>query len=139
MAAPVISNFSGEIICAATQKLFSSDALYGEASATLLASRLATLSGFNNFMLEGDALLVILAVNQPHLFATWLFAPIVSDLRHELSSFQSWNALKVSRYANFRAHVLAKWAATHLVFGSIPLGSPILSSIRIKNEKDPPL
>jgi hypothetical protein len=84
--------------------------------------------------------LVILAVNKPHLFATWQFSPIVSDLRLELSSFQSWNALKVSnRCANFRVHALAKLATTHLEFGSIPLGSPILSSIRIKNGNDPPL
>jgi hypothetical protein len=89
-------------------------------------------------MLEGDALLVILAVNQPHLFATWQFAPIVSNLRLKLFSFQSWNVLKVSRCTNFCAHVLEKWAATHLVFGNIPLGSHILSSIMIKNGKDPP-
>jgi hypothetical protein len=139
VAAAVFSDHLGEIIYARTQKLFSSDVLLGEASAALLASRLAASSGFSNFTLEGDALLVILAVNKPHLFATLQFAPIVSDLRLELSSFQSWNALKVSRCANFRAHELAKWAATHLVFGSIPLGSPILSSIWIKNGKDPPL
>lgn len=41
-----------------------------KASAPLLASRFAASSGFSNFMFEGDALLVILAVNQPHLFAT---------------------------------------------------------------------
>ena len=140
MAAAVISNSSsGEIICAATQKLFSSDALSREVSAALLASRLATLSDFNNLILEGDALLVILTVNQPQLFATWQFAPIISYLRLELSSFQSCNALKVSRCANFRAHVLAKWIATHFMFGSIPLGSLIFSSLRIKNGKDPPL
>jgi hypothetical protein len=88
-------------------------------------------------MLEGDALLVILAVNQPHLFATWQFAPIISDLRLELSTFQNWNALKFYRCANFRVYVLAKWAVIYLVFGSIPSGSPILSSIMIKNGKYP--
>jgi hypothetical protein len=46
--------------------------------------------------------------------------------------------LKVSRCANFRAHALAKWAASNRIFGSILTGSPIFSSIRIKNEKDPP-
>jgi hypothetical protein len=35
--------------------------------------------------------------------------------------------------------VLAKWAASNQVFGSIPIGSPILSSIRIRSGKDPPL
>ena len=139
VTAAVISDSSEEIICAATEKLFSSYALSRKASTALLGFRLATSSGFNNLMLEEDALLVILAMNKLHIFAIWQFAPIVLDLRLELSSFQSWNALKVSRHANFCAHVLAKWAATHLVFDSIPLRSPILSSIRIKNEKYPPL
>ena len=139
VAAAVLSDHTGEIIYACTQKLLSTDVLSGEASAALLASRLTASLGFSFFTLEGDALLVILTVNKPHLFASWQFAFIVSDLRLELSSFQSWNASKVSRCANFRAHELAKWAATHLVFGSIPLGSPILSSIRIKNGKYPPL
>jgi hypothetical protein len=29
-------------------------------------------------------------------------------------------AEKVSKSANYRAHCLAKWAVSHLVFGSIP-------------------
>jgi len=136
VAAAVISNSDGEIILAATQKLSITDALAGEAFAALLTSRLATSVGLENFLLEGDALLVILAVNQPYLFSSWHFAPYISNIRLELFIFQSRNASKVSRYANFRAHVLAKWAATHLVFGSISTGSPILSSIKIKNGND---
>jgi hypothetical protein len=70
VAAAVLSDHLGEIIYARTQKLFSFDVLSGEASAALLASHLAASLGFSNFTLEGDALLVILAVNKPHLFAT---------------------------------------------------------------------
>jgi hypothetical protein len=58
-----------------------------KASAALLASRFAASSSFSNFMLERDALLVILTVNQLHLFATWQFAHIISDLRLEPSFF----------------------------------------------------
>jgi uncharacterized membrane protein len=47
--------------------------------------------------------------------------------------------VKVSRCANYHAHALAKWVTAHLVFGSISIGSPILSSIRINNGKYPPL
>jgi hypothetical protein len=136
VAAAVISNSDGEIILAATQKLSITDALIGEASADLLTTRLATFIGLGNFLLEGDALLVILAVNQPHIFSSWHFAPYISDIRLELSIFQSWNDSKVFRCANLHAHVLVKWAATHLMFGSIPICSPIFSSIRIKNGKD---
>jgi hypothetical protein len=139
VAAAVLSDSSGEIFAAATLKLHSSDVLLGEASAALLATRLARSSGLDVFLLEGDALLVSLAINQPALFSSWHFNSVISDICLELTSFRSWHASKVSRCANFRAHALAKWAATHLVFGSIPLGSPILSSIRIKSGKDPPL
>jgi hypothetical protein len=65
-----IYDSSGEIICVATQKLFSSYALSREASAALFVCRLVASSSFNNLMLEEDALLVILAMNQTHLFAT---------------------------------------------------------------------
>jgi hypothetical protein len=39
--------------------------------------------------------------------------------------------MKVSKCVNYRVNILAKLAVIHLVFGSI------ISSIRIKNEKDP--
>jgi hypothetical protein len=79
----------------------------------------------------GDALLVVLAINNPLFFFLEL-ARFLCDINLVLSSFHSWSAVKVSRCANYRARVLAKWAASHLVFGSILIGSPI----RIKNVKD---
>jgi hypothetical protein len=45
---------------------------------------------------EGDTILVILATNSPALFSTWSFANRISDISLTFSSFQSWNALKVS-------------------------------------------
>jgi hypothetical protein len=139
VAAAVISDSSGEVILAATKRLSSTDVLMGEAAATFLATWLAVSTGVRKFLLEGDALLVILAVDQPLLFSSWQFSSFISDIRLDLSSFLSWNARKVSKCAIFRAHALAKWAAIHHVFGSISTGSPILSSIRIKNGKNPPL
>jgi len=68
VAATVISDSSGNIIMAATQWLHSTDILVDEASAALLASRLALSSGHAHFIIEGDALLVILAINSPELF-----------------------------------------------------------------------
>jgi hypothetical protein len=49
---------------------------------------------------------VILAINNPPLFSSWNFANCLADIRLVLSSFQSWNALKVSCSAYFRALVL---------------------------------
>jgi hypothetical protein len=139
VATAVISNSLGEIILAMTQKLSVSDILIGEAFAVLLATRLAASTGTEHFTLEGNALLVILVVNQPHLFSSWHLAPFILDIILNLSSFLNWNALKVSRSANLRAHVLVKWATTHIVFGSIPTRSPILFSLKIKNGKDLPI
>jgi hypothetical protein len=119
VAAAVISDTSGAIIFAATSKLLGTDALMGEAAAALLASRLALSSDLDNISIEGDSFLVILALNSPSLFSSWNFCNLISDCCLVLDSFQSWNALKVSRSANFKAHSLAKWAASTRVFGSI--------------------
>jgi hypothetical protein len=99
--------------------LVSTDVLQGEAAATLLAVWLAAFFGCDQLLLERDALLVVLAINNPPLFFSWCFAHCISDISLALSSVQSWNALNVSRCANFRAHAFAKWAASNLVFGSI--------------------
>jgi hypothetical protein len=123
----------------ATQQLFSSGVLLGEAAATLLATRLAVFVGYDNFTLEGDSLLLTLAINSLSTFSSWCFCNIVSDIIALLSSFQSLNALKVSLSTNFRAHALGKLAAINHVFGSIPKGSLILSSIRMQSGKDPSL
>jgi hypothetical protein len=131
VAAVTIFDSSGSIILAATQHLYSSDVILGEATAALLATRLAVILGRVDFTLERDSLLVTLAINSPPTLSSWWFCNIVSDISVFLSSFQSWKALKVSRSANFMAHALSKWAATNHVFGSIHNGSPILSSIRI--------
>jgi hypothetical protein len=113
--------------------------LLGESHAALLATQLAATHGCSDLILEGDALTVVTAINNPLVFKDWNFSSVVDDIFLLFSSFQSWKTLKVSRCANFRAHWFAKWAASNLVFGSIPKGSSILSSIRIKSGKDPPL
>jgi hypothetical protein len=66
----VISNSSRDIILAVTQKLNVSDVLIGETSGGFLVTRLAAFVGTGDFLLEGDAFLIILAVNQPHLFSS---------------------------------------------------------------------
>jgi hypothetical protein len=137
VAAGVISDNSGNIIMAVTHKLPSTDALAGEAFAALLTAHMAIYLTIDKFCIEGDALLVVFAINNPSFFSSWSFANCIEDISVVLSSFPSWNASKVSRCANFRTHALTKWATSHVVFGSIPIRSPILSFIRIKSGKDP--
>jgi hypothetical protein len=67
----VISDSFKHIVLVATQKLHSTDVLLGEATAALLTTRLASTTNFRSFDLERDALLVILAMNQPLLFSCW--------------------------------------------------------------------
>jgi hypothetical protein len=59
-------------LCCTTQKLCVTDAMIGEDSAALLASSLTISSGFGYFYLEGDALLMILAINNPSLELLYL-------------------------------------------------------------------
>jgi hypothetical protein len=119
VTAAVLSDENGTIFAAATQKLVSIDVLQGEAHVALLVVRLAASMGLGPISVEGDALFVILAINSPALFSTWSFANCIFYISLTLSSFQSWNALKVSQCANFMAHALTKWAASNRVFGSI--------------------
>jgi hypothetical protein len=58
---------------AATQELFSSYVLLGEASVAVLAIQFVVLVGFDNFILEGDAILVILTINSPFISSSWFF------------------------------------------------------------------
>jgi hypothetical protein len=59
------------------------------AAAALLTTWLAAACGLTSFVLEGDALLVILAINNPLIFSSWNFASFLSDIKLVLSSFHS--------------------------------------------------
>lgn len=67
------SDSSGNIIMAATQKLHSMNILVGELSAALLATQLTLSFSIDHFVLEGNAMLVILAVNSPAFHIVELF------------------------------------------------------------------
>jgi hypothetical protein len=56
-----------------TQRLSSIDVLMDEASTALLSIRLAPSTGVGHFLLEGDSLLVILAMNQSLIFLVGSF------------------------------------------------------------------
>jgi hypothetical protein len=135
VAAAVLSDENGTIFATATQKLVYTDVLQGEAHAALLVVCLAASMGLGPISVERDALLVILAINSHALFSSWSFTNCIFYISLTLSFFQSWNALKMSRFANFMTHVLAKWTHFNRDFGSILTKSLIISSIRIKMRK----
>jgi hypothetical protein len=88
VAAAVLSDENGAIVAAATQRLHCTEALQGEALPALLTSRLAASFGCNLFSLEGDALLVVLTINNPSLFSSWTFAHCISNINVVLASLQ---------------------------------------------------
>ena len=138
VVATIISDSNDNIIGVATKKILTTDVALGEAQAALLAVYTAASCCVYSLILEGDALNVVLAIQQPWLFGGWNFSRVVSDISLYLDSFYSWKADKASRSAIFRAHCLAKWAASHLLFGSIPIESFILLSIWNRSGKNPP-
>jgi hypothetical protein len=104
----VLSNSLGDIISAFTKKLFFTDVNKEESMVALTGIDLAILQGCTNLLIEGDALIFILAINNHNLFTEWTIAPIISYIQLKLQRFQVWNATKVSKNANFRAHHLTK-------------------------------
>jgi hypothetical protein len=64
----VLSDEFGNIIAAVSKKLVSTDVMQGEAAAALLAVCLAAFSECDHLLLQGDALLVVLAINNPFYF-----------------------------------------------------------------------
>jgi hypothetical protein len=127
------------ILAAVTRRLPYSNVNVGEAQAALLAVEEAhKLSTSLNVILEGDSLSTIIALHASIADREWSSAAIISDISYLFSFFPSWSATKVSRRVNLRAHLVAKWAASHNYYGSIPTSLPFLVSVRIKSGKDPP-
>jgi hypothetical protein len=73
VAATVISDENGSTFVATTQKLVSTYILQGEAHATLLVVCLAASLGLGPISVEGDVLIVILAINSPSLLSSSSF------------------------------------------------------------------
>ncbi|GLT71069.1 hypothetical protein SLA2020_431110 [Shorea laevis] len=139
VAAAVITDHDGCLLSAVARKIPLLDINAGEAKAALLAiETTADLYPLSKIILEGDSLVTIMALNNPDFCTDWSSRGIISDVLSSLSSFSSWSATKVSRSVNLRAHLVAKWAASHNCYGSIPTSLPFLSAVRIKSGHDPP-
>jgi hypothetical protein len=137
VAAANLGDHNGNFVAVNSLKLSLMDTILGEAHAALLAIRLASAHGCSPLLIEGDLLFTILAIKVPHLFLDWISAPVIFDVQLLLLSIPNWKALKIFRCANSDTHLVARWAASHFVFGSIPISSLFLSSIRLRSGKDP--
>jgi hypothetical protein len=52
-----------------------------------------------------------MAINQPTLALEWDISPFIKDVKSSLLSFSQWSGHKVSKKANSKAHLVAKWTA----------------------------
>jgi ribonuclease HI len=80
-----------------------------EATATLRAVYFCQELGFHQVILEGDALLVVQALNTGG--TNWCrYGHLLDEAKGILNSFQSWSVQHVRRTNNEAAHCLAKKA-----------------------------
>jgi hypothetical protein len=97
-------------------------AIYGEASAALLAAQLSLSLKLPSVIFEGDSLMVALAINNPSITQDWRISSVISDFFSTIPSSTSWSASHINRSANFCAHHVASWVATR--FSSSCILSP---------------
>ena len=86
VVAAILSDHEGNFLAVNTLKFPPMEAVMGEAHAALLASRIAVFFGCPCLIIEGDSLLIILAMKDPHLFLDQNLVPIISDIQLQLLS-----------------------------------------------------
>ena len=77
---------------------------------TVLAVSLASILNIKNFILEGDSLVVTLALLNPNFAQDWRISPIILEMFDFISASFSLRAHKVNRNANFCTHSIVHWA-----------------------------
>jgi ribonuclease HI len=75
---------------------------------------LSTEMGVQNVILEGDAKMVVQAVNSREI-NTGKYGQLMDDTKMLLRSFSNWECCYVSRYLNRAAHDLARLACRQII------------------------
>jgi ribonuclease HI len=91
------------------------DPAVAEAYAARQGAELLRDMGFQKILLEGDAQVIVQAINYAGVCSA-RYANIIDDTRTILQSFSSWRALFVRRECNSVAHSLARMAVTQCLF-----------------------
>ncbi|KAG6701090.1 hypothetical protein I3842_08G147300, partial [Carya illinoinensis] len=104
-----------------TDKIQSQNPLVAETTTTLLATKMAASSKHTQVIFEGDSQLVLSAISDQSSALNWYISNIIKDIQHLYASNSLWSFVKIHRSVNRCTHSVAQWAATNLVFGSIPL------------------
>lgn len=77
---------------------------YGEGQTALLATKLAVHLGLQNHHHGHQESKLHLGLDH---------RAYIRDISYVLGSFPRWEAIRIPRHANQRAHIAAKWAASH--------------------------
>jgi hypothetical protein len=93
-----------------------------------MAASLAVSLNLSNFVIEGDSLIVISALQFPAITSDWQIEKLTLDTLALLPPSSKWEAKKIHRSANLCAHHVASWAAARVYSNCIPIFSPLLSS-----------
>jgi hypothetical protein len=91
----------------------------GEARAAQLPCSLAASLSYDKFILGGDSEVVVHALKSPNSIRAWRISSIILDSLDSIPDASVWEAKKIKRSFNFRAHSVARWAAARSHFGSI--------------------
>jgi hypothetical protein len=90
-------------------KQFLTDPTSAEALAAWMLADICVKMGYNDVILEGDALEVVQALNRED-FLCGRYGAFINDARCLLQQVQNWKVCHVKRVANEVAHKLAKLA-----------------------------
>jgi hypothetical protein len=121
----VCKNHKGEIIKILTLVRPPCSQVNGEAQATKLASVFASSLQLDEFILEGESSIVVLALQNPAFRLDFHFEHVINNT---LSSFpvpSFWKGRKINRNENLCDHYVAYRTAARVLLGCIPsLSSP---------------
>lgn len=92
---------NGHIIKAISQISPPCDPNFGEVLAALLAVSLAAFLKLKNFTLEGESLVVIMALQHPSIVQYWQIEKVIVDSISLIIAFSIWPARKIHISANF--------------------------------------
>lgn len=112
----MIKNHEGLIVGACVEKFSTVDPEEGEICAAQLGLQEALRCGLSRLVMEGDWLLGIEAFRQFPEQKNWRCHGRIGDIVRLASSFVSCSFSFVYRDANEEAHLLARWAASVILF-----------------------
>jgi hypothetical protein len=106
--------------------------------AAQLAIILAISLKKDHFIIKGDLEVVILSLQNPKFVRDWRISSIILDSLETIPFASCWEVRKISRSANFCAHLMTRWVAARSHSGNIPMSSfPFL--VTVTHNTYPPL